>query len=438
LSTVNKRDVRVLRIYHGGRSPGHRGRERGLIAAGIDVTLVVPSRWPELDAESTVTEEKLPIVELSVRRPGDVNRHSYANTDAVARVVREHKPDVIDVHEEPFSVAARQWLTASPPDLPVVMYTAQNIDKRFPPPFAQYERAAHRRVAALYPCSRQAASVARGKGFPGFIDVLPLGYDDTDFFPGTQSLDDDVLVLGLFGRLVPEKGVVDAVEILARLNSARPTCLVVVGSGPEEPVARARAIALGLKDRLEVHPWLPAPELADVYRRTHVALVPSRPTTAWVEQFGRIIVEAQASGAVVAGYSSGSIPEVAGESAIIVEVGAAADLADRIAGLVLNAAEYDRRRTQGVELSRARTWTHVAARQADLYRRVASGDVPRIELPSSPRRRREFARDEFGPTAPTTAGVRPFALPLLRRGGRAATTLASLLDEFDEFALRRR
>ena len=86
------------------------------------------------------------------------------------------------------------------------MYTAQNVDKRFPPPFAQYEQAAHRRVAALYPCSAQAASVARGKGFAGRLEVLPLGYDDELFTPGTQSLDDEELVLALVGRLVPEKG----------------------------------------------------------------------------------------------------------------------------------------------------------------------------------------------------------------------------------------
>jgi hypothetical protein len=189
---------------------------------------------------------------------------------------------------------------------------------------------------------------------------------------------------------------------------------------------------------VEFHPWLPASELASIYRATHVALVPSRPTTTWVEQFGRVIVEAQASGAVVAGYSSGSIPDVAGESAIIAEVGAATDLAERIAALMSDATDYDRRRTQGFELSRARTWTRVAARQADLYRRVASGDVSRLDLPSSPRRRRELARAEFGPTAPTTAGARPFALPLLRRGGRLPDALAWLLDLSAELLSRLR
>jgi glycosyltransferase involved in cell wall biosynthesis len=420
--------VRVLRVYHGGRSHAHRARERALAAAGVDVTLVVPSRWPDGGAESTLSDEPFPIIELAVGRSGDVNRHSYIDQDGLAAAFRDVAPSILDIYEEPFSLAARQWLRAAPHDLPVVMYTAQNVDKRYPPPFAQYEEAAHKRVAASYPCSRQAAAVVRGKGFSGLIEVLPLGYDAAAFHPGDQSLVDDEITLGLFGRLVPEKGVVDAVEILSRVSGSRPTRLVVVGAGPEEAAARARASALGMTDRIELLPWRPLSELADIYRRAHVVLVPSRPTTTWVEQFGRVIVEAQASGAVVAGYASGAIPEVAGDAAILTEVGAAELLGDRLAELLSDPADFTRRREQGIEQSRHRTWSDIAVRQADLYRRVADGDVPGLTRPRSPRRRREAARAEFGSTAATTTGVRPFALPLLRRGGPVADALAWFLD----------
>jgi glycosyltransferase involved in cell wall biosynthesis len=426
------RPMRVLRIYHGARDSAQAARERELVAAGLDLTLVLPLHWAEVDAAPDSAVAPYRLVELPVRRPGDVNRHVYKDGRMLARLVRHIAPDVLDVHEEPFSHAARQWLSAAPRDLPVVMYTAQNLDKRFPPPFAQYERRAHQRVAALYPCSSQAASVARGKGFTGLIEVLPLGFDDSIFHPGEQSLDDDELVLGLFGRLVPEKGVVDAVEILGRVNTARPARLTVVGDGPQAQAARARAAALGLADRLELLSWRPSSEIADLYRRTHVVLVPSRPTTTWVEQFGRVIVEAQASGTVVAGYASGAIPEIASEPAILTEVGAVAELGERVAALVSDPADFAERRAQGIELSCARTWQEVAARQVDLYRRVVAGDYSRVELPRSPRRRRELAHEEFGPTAAASGGQRPFALPVLRRGGRAVTVLASLLDRLAE------
>jgi glycosyltransferase involved in cell wall biosynthesis len=207
--------MRVLRIYHAGRAGSHRFRERALAARGLEPVLVVPANWRGDNAEPDLALEPFSVIELPVDRDEDINRHSYRNDRDLARLIGQLAPDIIDIHEEPFSVAARQWLKAAGTDLPVVMYTAQNVDKRYPPPFAQYERSAHRRVSAFYPCSAQAASVVRGKGFAGLIDVLPLGYDDSLVFMGKQSLDDDEIRLGLFGRLVPEKGVLDAVRVLA-------------------------------------------------------------------------------------------------------------------------------------------------------------------------------------------------------------------------------
>ena len=422
--------VRVLRVYHGGRLAAHRERERALVNVGVEVSLALPQAWPQ--SPEVVSEDSFETFELEVAREGDVNRHRYRSIDALRKLLLETSPDVLDVHEEPFSVASRQWLAAAPVDMPVVMYTAQNIDKRLPPPFAQFERSAYARVAALYPCSAQAASVARGKGFAGLVEVLPLGYDDALFFPGSQSLNDDELVLGLFGRLVPEKGIADAMHVLARLRRLRPTRLVIVGSGPEEARARSLAAALGVADCFELIPWQSTSDLASMYRDTHVVLVPSRVTETWAEQFGRVIVEAQASGAVVAGYSSGSISEVAGDAAVLTTEGAVVQLGDRIVELVSDQPAYVHHRERGIALARTRTWSHVAARQADLYRKIAAGDTPRLKLQRSPKRRREAARAEFGRTAATTAGPRPFALPFLRRGGAVAFVHASTLDAAGE------
>jgi len=42
-----ERRLRVLRIFHAGRNPAHRARDRALLAAGVDVVYVVPRTWPE-------------------------------------------------------------------------------------------------------------------------------------------------------------------------------------------------------------------------------------------------------------------------------------------------------------------------------------------------------------------------------------------------------
>ena len=423
----NGANVRVLRIYHDGRTLAHRARERALVSLGIDLALVVPAAWPG-DPIRLEAEQEFSVIELPVKRAGDVNRHAYSDARAPARLLGELKPDIVDIHEEPFSVAARQWVEATPARTPIVFYSAQNIDKRLPPPFSMYERRAYRRASALYACSRQAASVARGKGFAGLIEVVPLGYDADLYREGDQSIADDELVLALFGRFVPEKGIRDAVRVLEAVNRVRPARLVLVGSGPEEGPARGLAERLRVEDRLEILPWLPPSKLPELYRQAHLVLVPSWPTTTWVEQFGRVIIEAQASGAIVAGYASGSIREVVGGAAVLRDVGDVEGLADEILGLVDAPKKWERLRAEGLTLSRARTWESVARRQADLYRCIAAGVVPHSRLPRSPHDRRGEARAEFGPTAETVAGMRPFALPILRQGGTLATVLARVLD----------
>jgi glycosyltransferase involved in cell wall biosynthesis len=429
--------VQVLRVYHGGRDGAHRQRERALVEAGVKVTLVVPDVWPGTEDDPSGAEDGFELLELPVRRVGDVNRHAY-DSAAVRRSIDKCPPDLLDIHEEPFSIAARQWLRAAPPALPVVMYTAQNIDKRLPPPFFGYERRAYGRVAAFYPCSRQAASVTRGKGFTGEIEVIPLGYDDSRYRAGAQSIDDAEIVLGLFGRLVPEKGVREAVRVLAAVVRERRARLLLVGTGPEKQPALELAQSLGVADRLDVFGQRSGAELADLYRRTHVALIPSRVTETWAEQFGRAIVEAQASGAVVAGYSGGAIAEVAGDAGVLAPEAEVEGLAAAVIRVLGNPDEHGRLRAAGLRLAESRTWSEVGRRQAALYRRALAGEFDRVSLPSSPSARRVAARREFGPTAPTRAGDRPFALPWLRRGGPVADALANSIDAAVEMKARRR
>jgi len=411
--------MRILRVYHGGRDQAHRARERALVEAGLDVTLVVPESWPGASAQPELSPERFRIVELPVRRPGDVNRHAYADPGRLGSLIGEVRPDIVDIHEEPFSVAARQVLGVVPPSIPVVLYTAQNIDKRYPPPFAGYERRAHRRAQGFYPCSRQAASVTRGKGFQGLIEVLPLGYDETIFAPGDQRAADDELMLAFVGRLVPEKGVTDALDVVATVNRTRPARLVIVGEGPEAGAVARYATERGIADRVEVSAWRTQAELADLYRRAHAVLVPSRTSPTWVEQFGRVIVEAQACGAIVAGYATGTIPEVGGEAALLVEEGDCASLAAGLVDLLADEHAHEAHRQAGFVLAADRKWTKVAERQAAFYRRVLAHDSTEAE-PRSPSKQREAARLEFGPTALTPAGYRPFAVRLFRNRARRA------------------
>jgi glycosyltransferase involved in cell wall biosynthesis len=419
--------MRVLRIYHAGRDRSHRARERALVAAGLDVTLVVPSSWPESGSEAPLSREAFGIVELPVVRPGDVNRHRYADPAALVAVVRRVAPDLIDVAEEPFSALTHQVLPSLPAGLPVVGYTAQNLDKRYPPPFSAWERSAYARLTALLPCSRQAASVARGRGFAGLVEVLPLGHDPAVFAAGDQQHSDQVFRLALAGRLVPEKGVADAIEVLAEVRRHRDARLVVVGSGPESARIPELASQWGVAGQVDLLPWVDEQELAGIYRDSHVVLVPSRATSRWVEQFGRGVVEAQACGAVVAAYASGTIPEVAAGGAWLAAEADTVGLSRAVARLATDGIEWEALRVHGFTAARDKQWDVVARQQRDVYERALS--EPAVHPRRADDCSRADARAEFGAPSLTGDGqARPFAVPGLRETPRVGRALGALAD----------
>lgn len=406
--------MKVLRVYHGGRDAAHRARDRALVEAGVDLTTIVPAAWSEGGAEQVLSPEPWPVRELEVVRDGDVNRHRYARARDLRDVLNKETPDLVDLHEEPFAAVTRQWLSVVPRHLPVVSYTAQNIDKRWPPPFAQWEKQALRRLTGIYPCSRQAASVVRGKGFAGEVTVLPLGIDPTLMYPGNQRHEDAEWVLVLVGRLVREKGIREAVEVLRLVQRQRPARLVVVGRGPEGD-------AIAGEPGVEVRPWATAAEVADLYRQAHVALLPSRATRTWVEQFGRVITEGQACGAVVCGWASGSIPEVGAGLVPLAPENDVAGLADRVLELVHDRATYQSMRDAGIERAQTLSWNSVARAQVAFYQRaVTSSKV-------FPTGRAASAR-EFGIPAIVAGGGRPFALPVLREDRGWTRLLGRAID----------
>jgi glycosyltransferase involved in cell wall biosynthesis len=336
---------------------------------------------------------------------------------------------VIDIHEEPFSAVMRQVLGVVPAGTTTVGYAAQNLDKRYPPPFNGWERAAFSRLAGVYPCSRQAASVSLGRGYRGEIEVLPLGVDPKVFHPGAQKHDDDVFQLALIGRMVPEKGVRDAIAAFAEVRKQRQARLVLAGSGPELDRVPVYAAEFGVAGRIEVSQWLGGADVAELCRQSHVVLVPSVATSRWVEQFGRTIVEGQACGAVIAGYASGTIPAVMGGAGWLAAEGDTLGLSRAIARLASDERYWNTARDHGLTLAPSRTWQSVAAMQLELYRRAtASGPRPVVRPTTAGRK---IAADTFGPPARTAdQQTRPFALPLLRDHpglGRAAGLCVDLV-----------
>lgn len=131
-------------------------------------------------------------------------------------------------------------------------------------------------------------------------------------------------VIGYIGRFNPEKGLDDLVS--AFFNLPIEATLLLVGDGPEKE--RLNKI-IGLfknnkKNEDKEVVILPAQEFTEIpkiFKVIDVFVLPSKTTNSWKEQYGRVLIEAMASGVSVVGSNSGAIPEVIGKAGLIFHEG---------------------------------------------------------------------------------------------------------------------
>ncbi len=360
--------MRVLRISHSSVVAEWRQREDGLRSNGVDVTLVTATRWHEGGADvryearagRDVATSALPTIGTHP------NLFAYA-PGPLFRLLREDW-DLLDIAEEPFSLAALEITVLrvlARCRAPYVLISAQNIAKRYPPPFRWTERAILAGASGGYVCNDAAASLMRTRGLCGPVVNLGLGVDLAAFTPDARrSPPADLHRVGFVGRLDASKGIdvlLDAVEGAPGLT------LDVAGSGELGDAVARRAAHGPAAGRVTVHGPLPHDALPDFYRTLDVLAVPSLPTPGWIEQFGRVAVEAMASGVPVVASASGALPEVVGDAGVVVEPGDAEALRRALTGMTGDPERWAELRRRGLERAGRYAWPAVAAAHARLY-----------------------------------------------------------------------
>jgi len=317
------RPLKIVSIAHSAVR-NDVGRHRYLPLAlrhDIELHLVVPAVWKEFNrtiVADPAKQDGLTIHVLPIRLPrmGPIGwyLHFYPG---LRSLLREVKPDVIHLWEEPWSAVALQARILKD-NAALVLEVDQNILKRLPPPFNVIRKEVLRHTDHVLARSPEAAEVVRACGYTGAVTPIAYGVDLSTFFPSDRArqADGTRLRVGYVGRLIEEKGIDDVLDAIARTEA--PVSLSIMGEGPYEGILRQRTIQLGLSERVTFKSWGESVEVASFLRELDVMVLLTRTTKTVREQFGRVIVEAQACGIPVIGSESGSIPSVVGKGGWII------------------------------------------------------------------------------------------------------------------------
>jgi glycosyltransferase involved in cell wall biosynthesis len=207
------------------------------------------------------------------------------------------------------------------------------------------------------------------------IDVTPLGIrQDPTVEPAPEGelrrklgLDDAPIVLCVAQKR-EHKNLTGLLRAVAALEDKR-TRLVIPGSPtPHEEELKALAAELGMLDRLVLPAWLERDELEGLYALASCFVLPS-----FEEGFGLPLLEAMRRGVPVATSSVSSMPEVAGDAAVLFDPHDPADIGHAIERIMHEPGLAEGLRRRGFERCAAFTWERTARLTLASYRRAIDG-----------------------------------------------------------------
>ena len=334
----------------------------------VELMAIVPPYWQEEARRIALERLYTRGYRLEVEPIRFNGRFHLFHFPGLARRMRDFRPEVLHVDEEPYNLATWHALRLGARfGARSLFFTWQNIYRRYPPPFRWMEQHCFQMVDRAIAGNQEAAEVLRRKGFRKPIEVIPqFGVDPEVFRPlprpshpapggGPGDVADahrSPFRIGFVGRLVEQKGILDLVDAVARAGEG---CeLLLVGAGPLQPSIESRAAARGMSERLRIIAGIPSRKMPEVIASLDVLVLPSRTRPNWKEQFGRVLVEAMACQVPVVGSDSGEIPNVIGEAGLVFPEG---DVDALAACLEKLRSSNDLRRELG-ERGRARVLSH--------------------------------------------------------------------------------
>jgi len=321
--------VRVLMVSKACISGAYQTKLEALARfPDLDLHVIVPPYWKGPEGVTQLERRHLDGYQLIVspmRFNGQFHIHYYPE---FRRWLRQIEPDIAHFDEEPYNLATYLGLRASKAaGVRTLFFTWQNLFRAYPWPFKAMEQSCFQWADYALAGNQDAGQVLRRKGYTGPLDVIPqFGVDAGHFAPVPESKKDHspLLHIGYAGRFVPEKGVNFLLDALAGLS--HPWKATLMGWGPAKESLLAQAETLGIAENVEFRDPIPSGEMPAFFQEIDAFVLPSVSRPNWVEQFGRVLIEAMASEVVVVGSDSGEIPHVIGDAGPVFPEGDASAL----------------------------------------------------------------------------------------------------------------
>jgi len=211
---------------------------------------------------------------------------------------------------------------------------------------------------------------------PSKLSVIPLGVSER-YSPSARDDSPQLLErLAIESPYIlnvtnfrPHKNAVTLVRAFAELAAGEPELSLVLAGRHADPVDEILALVErhGLEGRVHLTGPIPDADLPALYAGARMFAFPSR-----YEGFGLPILEAMASGVPVVCSNTSSLPEVAGDAAILVEPDEVSAWRDALGRLATDASLRMRLRDAGLARAREFTWSQSVARILSVLHEVAA------------------------------------------------------------------
>jgi glycosyltransferase involved in cell wall biosynthesis len=267
-----------------------------------------------------------------------------------------------------------------------VVFTWQNLYRRYPVPFNLMERYVLNHTDTLLIGNSEAGLVWRHKGYRGPMALIPQFGVDPDIYyrreriskkgrisvfvrRTTQRPSQPSLVIGYVGRLVEEKGV--EILLLAASKLRGPWSIQILGDGPERKRLEQMAQWLGISGRVVFDHRMPSTHLPNYFSGLDVLVLPSLSRSNWKEQFGRVLIEAMACDVIGVGARSGAIPEVIGDAGLTFTEGSVEELQKHLQQLLEDVSLREELRKKGRQrVTENYTQAAIAQHTVEVYRQI--------------------------------------------------------------------